>query len=426
MSPVFAEIFRYTSVHICHAVTLCLMTDCRYSRRTCRLVWAAAGGGWAVLAVFVYLLPQSGITTGIFVAASFLSAVTYGVVYAHLAKRPWQRALFLVSTYITVFLFALGFSICLSTLFFGGSHMAITVLRTVFFVIYDLLLVWKLRPAFLRISAEITRGWGTMAALAVFTCAVIFTAGACFLIMGVGPLRWLISLGLLLALVVAEYMAILRMMDLLSRQSALRSEESQRKLLESQLAAEQEFVALANAHRHDTRHHAALLADYLEREDLAGMREYLSQYIAELDGEALEHYCENTVADALLRLTARRCREGNISCAIQAVIPETLSLTGPELAAVLGNILENAWEAAKGAQSPRLRVTAQQKGGSLLVEVENTLSGSSRFEGELPLTTKAGGGQGLKSVQRTLERHGGMLQCSRQGDTFYTQVVIPL
>lgn len=426
MSQLFAELFRYVSVHACHAVTLCLMTDCRYSRRTCRLVWTAVGTVNILLTLLLYALPPAGIANGPFVAASFLSAVSYGMTYVCLAKGPWQRTLFLFSSYITVFLYALGVAACLSKLFFNGSDLAVTGLRTLFFAAYILLLRWFIRPAFLRATEEITGGWGTMATLGVFTCAVTFLAGACMILLDMYPPYWLLLIALMLALVAAEYAAILRMMGLLSRQQAARAAEAQRKLLESQLAAEREFVAQTRAYRHDMRHHAALLADYLGREDASGAKEYLSQYMTVLEAGTLESYCENPVADALLRLTARRCRESGVPFTIRTVIPEALSLSGPELAAVLGNVLENAWEAAGACQAPRLSVTAQVKGGSLLVEVENTVDHPSRFEDDLPLTTKPGGGQGLKTVRRTLEKHGGMLRCSRQDSVFDTQMTIPL
>lgn len=426
MSQIFAELFRFTSLYIFHAIALCLMTDCRYSRKTCRLVWAAEGAVNFLLMLALYLLPPQGVKHGPFLFFALLSMISYGVVYMWLSKRPWQRALFLFASYAAVFLFSIGISFSLFQLFFPDKGIVFTVLRTAFLVGYILLLRWSLRPAFLRATAEVTEGWGTMAAMAVATLVVIYLTTAGIFLPNFDPQRWLALHLLLLTLVAAEYMAILRMIGLLSRQQATRAVEAQRKLLESQLAAEKEFVAQARAYRHDTRHHVALLADYLEREDTAGAKEYLSQYMAGLEAGTLESYCENPVADALLRLTARRCREGGISYTIQAAIPEKLPLSGPELAAVLGNVLENAWEAARTCQAPQLSVTAQTKGGSLLIEVENTVDHPSRFEDDLPLTTKPGGGQGLKTVRRTLEKHGGMLRCSRQGGVFDTQMTIPL
>ncbi len=139
----------------------------------------------------------------------------------------------------------------------------------------------------------------------------------------------------------------------------------------------------------------------------------------------LEVFCENTVANALLRHTARRCGD-TVPFTCRAVIPAELSLTGPELATVLGNVLENAWEASRRSEAPWISVTARIHIRMLLVEVKNAVSGATQFEDDLPVSTKPGGGLGLKSASRVLEKHGGILQCHRTGDTFFTQVAIPL
>ncbi len=212
---------------------------------------------------------------------------------------------------------------------------------------------------------------------------------------------------------------------LINQEHETRELETQRKLLESQLATEREFVSQAKARRHDLHHHINLLTDYLERGDVEGARAYLGQYKAELNDETKEVFCENAVANALLRHTARRCGEA-VPFTCHAVIPIALSLTGPELTTVLGNVLENAWEASRRSEAPWISVTARVHIRTLLVEVKNAVSGETVFEDDMPVSSKPGGGLGLKSVSRVLERHGGVLRCFRTGDTFFTQAMIPL
>ncbi len=89
-------------------------------------------------------------------------------------------------------------------------------------------------------------------------------------------------------------------------------------------------------------------------------------------------------------------------------------------------MLENAWEASRQSEAPWISVTARPQGNALLMEVKNAVSGETRFEGDLPVSAKPGGGLGLKSVNRVLEKHGGVLRCFRRGDTFFTRVLIPL
>lgn len=424
MSGFPALFVRFSFGLLCHALLLPMITNCRFGRRRCRLAWLGMFVLGSALAVPLILLVRN--VSALFVTEAVFTLALYCAAYVFLSAGSKLRSLFAFTVYGTYFMFLLVFASCISQGLFAGSHYATTAIRTVFMLLYGVVLRFSPIVKGFRATAELDMGWVSPTIFSCVSCLTVYTTALSFSILQVDVRLRLAMAGILCLLITSAYAVAAHALRLLREREALRNAESQRKLLESQLAAEQEFVALAQARRHDARHHIALLTDYLEREDVAGMREYLSQYLTALDEEKLERYCENTVADALLRLTARRCREKGIPYTVQATIPEALSLTGPELAAVLGNILENAWEATEKAKRPHLSVLAHQRGESLMVEVENTVDRPSRFEGELPLTTKPAGGQGLKSVQRTLERHGGMLQCSRSGELFYTQVVIPL
>lgn len=424
MNGFLALFVRFSFGLLCHALLLPMITNCRFGQRACRWAWLGMFVLGSALVVPLILLIQN--VSVLFVLEAAFTLVLYSVAYVFLSAGSRMRSLFAFTVYGTYFMFLLVFSSCISQAFFAGSHYATTTIRTASMLLYGILLRFSPMVDRFRSTSELGMGWFSPTVFSCASCLTVYTTALSFSILQVDVTLRLTVAGILCTLITSAYGVAAHALSLLADREALREAESQRKLLESQLTAEREFVALAKAHRHDARHHIALLTDYLEREDLEGMKAYLSQYLTELDRDKLDHYCENTVADALLRLTARRCRDKDILCAIQAVIPEELSLTGPELATVLGNILENAWEAAGKARSPKLSITAREKGHSLLVEVENTLSGSLRFEGDLPLTTKPAGVQGLKNVRRTLELHGGMLLCSQRGDRFRTQVVIPL
>ncbi len=424
MDSFIALFFRFSFGLLCHALLLPLITPCRFGRRVCRWAWLGMFVLGSLLATPLILLVDN--VRVLFVLEAAFTLALYSGAYVFLSTGSRVRSLFMFTVYGTYFMFLLAFASCLSQVFFSGSHYATAGIRTLFMALYGLVLRFSSLPRALRATSELSVGWRSPAVFSCSSCLTVYAAALIFPILQVDPgIRFVIT-GVLAALITSAYAVAGHMILLMGREQAAREAEAQRKLMERQLAAEREFVAQAKAHRHDMRHHTALIQDYLERGDTDGAREYLSQWQAQLDAAALERYCENTVANALLRLTARRCREGGIPCEIRAAIPEELPLTGPELAAVLGNVLENAWEAAGKADAPRLSVSAQVKGGFLLAEVTNAVSGDSRFEDGLPVTAKPAGGQGLRSARRTLDRHGGALRCSRQGDVFHTQVMLPL
>lgn len=424
MEELLFELFRYISIFVCHSITLYQITDCRFGRGVCRWIWAGLAAGCLALALaLTFFVPVEPSVVQVLISA--VTMLLDGAAYIFISRGPWQKAIFSYSTYTTVFYLLLQMSHYGSMLFFGGSVMAATWMRNVFYVVIWLL-VWRLRGFWAAATADIGRGWGSLAAYSLFTGAVIYVSTALFWLADVDNLHGLIFCIAAAALTAAEYAAVIRMLDLQRREYALRDAEAQRKVLEVRLAAEREFVEQAKARRHDMRHHMTLLDDYLGRNDVEGARNYLRENRTQMEAEKLEVFCENHAANALLRLAARRCGESGFPCRINAAIPEKLPLSAPELAVVLGNVLENAWEANRRALTPCLEVRGFERSGSLLIEVENGVSGETAFSGDLPLTTKPGGGQGLKNAVRALEKHGGMLQCQRLGDRFCTRIILPL
>jgi len=424
MGEFWTLLFRYSFGLLCHSVILFLMTDPKYSRRVTLGVWL---GTFALITLGIIPILLHNLDTGIlFVIEVFATLTVYCVVYLCLSRGPVWRNLFAFFVYATFFFFTLILSSCISQIFFAGSHWATIAGRTIFLGLYALWLVRKPFSGMQSLFGHIEKGWGSLAAFSVFSGLTLYITALTFMLLKVDAIiRLAVSLALFL-LIGSAYLVASRTIALMGQEHEAREAESQRKLLENQLATEREFVAQAKAHRHDLYHHINLLTDYLKQGDTEGAKTYLRQYRADLDADTLEVYCENTAANAFLRLTARRCAGDGIPFTCRAVIPKTLSLTSPELAAVFGNVLENAWEASRRSETPWLSVTARIRGKSLLVEVKNAVSGETRFEDDLPVSAKPGGGLGMKSISRVLEKHGGLLHCFRKGDTFFTQAVIPL
>lgn len=425
MGEFWTLLFRFSFGLLCHSVILYLMTDYKYSRAATMAIWLGTFAVTTLAAVPLILFVHN--INIIFVVEAFGSLTIYCGVYLWVSDGPVWRNVFISFTYDTFFLFSLALSSCISQMFFGGSHWATVAGRTLFLGAFALWLLCHRDSATpSALTDHMEKGWASLAAFSVFSGLTVYISALTFVIFEADPGIRLAVWTVLLLLISSAYWVASHTIVLLNREHEAKEAEAQRKLLETQLAAEQEFVTQARTRRHDLHHHIGLLTDYLEQGDLEGAKTYLSQYEAELDADPLDVYCKNTVANALLRHTARQCAGSSIPFTCRTVIPQTLSLTSPELATVLGNVLENAWEASRRSETPWIDVTARTHRNALLVEVRNAVSGETEFENDLPRSTKNGGGLGLKSVSRVLEKYGGVLHCFRTGDTFITQVVIPL
>jgi sensor histidine kinase regulating citrate/malate metabolism len=103
-------------------------------------------------------------------------------------------------------------------------------------------------------------------------------------------------------------------------------------------------------------------------------------------------------------------------------------MTPPELGSMLSNILENALEACRKTKCDKRFVTfiAEIEDDILKIELQNTASGEVEIRNNMPISTKKNGGTGTKSVLYVVERYHGMLNFRQNGDTFITQIVLPV
>ncbi len=424
MNEFWMLLFRFSFGLLCHSVILYLMTDPKHGRGVTLGAWLGVFFFNTLAIVPLILFTHN--TNVLFVVEAFSSLAVYCAAYLCLSRGSVWRNLFVFFTYATFFLFSLTLSSCVSQMLFDGSHWATVAGRTIFLGLYALWLVRHKSSANpISFTGNTKKCWAVLAAFSAFAGLTVYITALTFMILKVDAGIRLAVSAVLFLLIGSAYLVASRTIILINQGHEAQEAEAQRKLLENQLATEREFVTQAKVRRHDLYHHISLITDYLERKDLEGAKAYLSQYQAQLDDDVLKVYCENTVANALFRRTARCCKD-IVPFHCQAVIPQTISLTSPELATVLGNVLENAWEASRRSETPWISVTARTRGSALLVEVKNAVSGETRFEDDLPVSTKPGGGLGLKSVKSALEKHGGLLRCFRTGDTFFTQIMIPL
>lgn len=183
-----------------------------------------------------------------------------------------------------------------------------------------------------------------------------------------------------------------------------------------------ERIEATSRARHDLRHHLAVLDGFLQQRDWEGMNRYLSQYRASLpDGEGFR-LCANPAVNMVACYYRDLARQERIPCSFSLELPQTLPLPENDFCGILGNLLENAWEAScrmEGGE-PFLQARAWTEGPRIFVlVVEN------RFQGDLSpkengfLSSKRKGmGVGLDSVRAAAERHNGLLKVEHENGIF--------
>lgn len=237
---------------------------------------------------------------------------------------------------------------------------------------------------------------------------------------------------LLIILAIAAYVCIFYSLKTTSNEYALREEniksQLREELLHSELSASEDYIDISRQHRHDLRHHNALLREMLSRGDTEAALAYLNEYDNSIVETALQQYCSNPVANAIFRLYEHRAQASGIDFAYNTNIPELLPMTAPEFGGLLSNLLENAWVSCKACEeSVRfIAVSADTIGEQLFLEVKNSVCNTVKFVDSLPVSDRQGGGTGVKSIMRTVREHSGMCRFKHNGNEFIVQIVLSL
>ena len=128
--------------------------------------------------------------------------------------------------------------------------------------------------------------------------------------------------------------------------------------------------------------------------------------------------------DYLINSKAHAAMADDIHFQAQVEFPRHTNLRSADLCAILGNLLDNALEAAR--QVPKkdgrfVRLTIRRIHQMLVIKVENGFAAPLvEKDGELKTSKEGNGlhGWGLKSARTAAEKYDGTVQTSQEGDTF--------
>lgn len=168
----------------------------------------------------------------------------------------------------------------------------------------------------------------------------------------------------------------------------------------------QESIELINRKYHDLKHQIAVLRAEVNTEK---KNAYLDQMEEEIKAYEAQNKTGNQVLDTVLTSKSLYCQQHNIN--LTSVVDGTLLnfMDEMDLCTLFGNALDNAIESVEKVQDTEKRLihlsVARQK-AFVHIRLENTYAGELKFEGGLPVTTKADSrnhGYGLKSIRQTAQ-----------------------
>ncbi len=274
--------------------------------------------------------------------------------------------------------------------------------------------------------------YSTVALSSIFLIFNILAIPKAYATLHTGRMYWLFpvfeafAMATLASIYVLFYQSTVAMLDHVKLK-----ERSQ--LLEMQ--AHQYLILQAYMHqtarlRHDFRHSVRLLSSLAEKGDLDSIRMHLSEYEIQTRQYTPISYCTNAALNALFGYYHELAASAQIRIEWRIQLAEPLSISELDMAALFGNLMENAIAACQTVpqKSRYFCLTAEVRYGNMLYIVStNSFDGKVRKAKDGYRSTKhSGNGIGLASITTIAEKYGGSVQVSNNHTEFFLDVVMKL
>lgn len=199
---------------------------------------------------------------------------------------------------------------------------------------------------------------------------------------------------------------------------------------------ERDYTTLNNAYAinaklfHDFHNHIGALRQLLSHEKYREAVKYLDELQEPVQKMTDTVWTGDETVDYLINSKAATAAASGIQLHTQVEFPRNTNIRSADLCAILGNLLDNALEAARQVPEPEQRfvqLTIRRINQMLVIKVENSFSVPPIKENGSLKTAKeqsALHGWGLKSAQAAAEKYDGMVQTSYTGTTFRAVVTL--
>lgn len=200
----------------------------------------------------------------------------------------------------------------------------------------------------------------------------------------------------------------------------------------TQLAAyknKQELYTRQGKLIHEHKNQLLTLCHLLEQNQVSQAVTYIQGLTGTITKELDYITTGNPIADAILNMKKQEAADKKISINFLCSDLGRIKLTEEEIIILLGNLLDNAMEAAEKCVTDKsIQVHMIQEEEQLVIAVKNTCGQPLRIENKKILSTKPEAeahGYGLTAIENIVEKHDGSFTLRQSGEYMKATVVIP-
>ena len=215
----------------------------------------------------------------------------------------------------------------------------------------------------------------------------------------------------------------------LNRQYETEKELAQLKKRQAELL-ERDYNVLNKAYSenaktfHDMHNHIGAVRSLLTAEKYDKAIEYLDELQKPLSGIAATVWTGDETVDYLINSRIAAAQNEGICFETQIEFPKNTDIGGADLCAVLGNLLDNAFDAVrkdKDSENRRISLTIRRINRMLIIKVVNTFNGEINITGGKLKTTKTDGGLhgwGVESARTAAAKYDGTITTTAENGIF--------
>ena len=179
--------------------------------------------------------------------------------------------------------------------------------------------------------------------------------------------------------------------------------------------------------QHDMKHHMMELKGMALESNNAQMIVYLGKMKNFMDNPAEYIYSGHKEIDSVLNYMIQRAKNILIKVDAKIKIPHNLACHSFDLNVILGNLLENAIEAAKQTEEKKLNINLEWNKGVLFIGIQNSYLSKPEIRVHEFITSKnkrERHGFGLANVKRIVEMYNGTIAIYQKEKMFNVDIIL--
>ncbi len=300
----------------------------------------------------------------------------------------------------------------------------------VFFLVFMFLHIFIRKP-YKQLQNELKKGWGIFSILPAIGFVFLYYQYLQYGIEGNNTSMLINSVGISFLIVIVFWVLYYVFQQLHEKylvQEQQRIFSMQNKAQLDQFEQQKEMAEKSNRRWHDFRHSIQELIELMEAGETEAALAYLKEQRGMSEVPKVE-YCLHTAVNSILCLWAERSRKAGIEVTIHTDVPNKLEIDPMELSALFANAFENAFDGCLRLpeDEPKfIKVDSHYNGKHLAIGFTNSCNNNIRFENDMPVSTKSGGGIGTRSIAYTVKRFRGTVYFTSVDHVFSARFVLKI